>query len=184
MNICTIAFSLVLATSHIWADVTLPAVISDGMVLQRDAAVPIWGWGRPGDAVTVKFADQSAEGVVKADGRWRVDFKPLEASSVNRSMTITVGADTVKLSDVVVGEVWFASGQSNMQMTLNESSRKTLDEKDQQVAWSIKEEISRNLDSLIRQLKVPIATSYDKELTQFEGQWLKADNVKNKDQFA
>jgi len=100
MTIRTIVFSLVLATSQIWADVNLPAVISDGMVLQRGAAVPIWGWGRPGDAVTVKFANQSAEGVVKADGSWRVDFKPLEASSVNRSMTITVGADTEPFGSV------------------------------------------------------------------------------------
>ena len=184
MTIRAIAFLLFFASSHLWADVKLPAVLSDGMVLQREATVPIWGWGKSGDSVIVKFAEQSAEGVVKADGSWRVDLKPLEASSANRSMTVTVGADTVTLNDVVVGEVWLASGQSNMQMTLDESGRKTLDEKDQQVAWSIKEEIGMNLDPMIRQLKVPIATSYDKELTQFESEWAKADTVKNKNQFS
>ena len=184
MTIRAIAFLLFFASSHLWADVKLPAVLSDGMVLQREATVPIWGWGKSGDSVIVKFAEQSAEGVVKADGSWRVDLKPLEASSANRSMTVTVGADTVTLNDVVVGEVWLASGQSNMQMTLDESGRKTLDEKDQQVAWSIKEEIGMNLDPMIRQLKVPIATSYDKELTQFESQWTKADTAKSKNQFS
>ena len=185
MTIRPIAFLLFLASiSQVRADVDLPAAISDGMVLQREATVPVWGWGKSGDAVTVKFANQSVEGTVNADGSWRVDLEPLEASSENRSMMITVGTDTVTLSDVVVGEVWFASGQSNMQMTLDESGRKTLDKKDQQVAWSIKEEIGKNLDPLIRQLKVPIATSYDKELTQFEGSWSKADSVKNKNQFS
>lgn len=132
----------------------------------------------------MKFAGQIVKGSVKEDGSWRVDLTPLEASAVNRSMVIKVGEESVTLNDVVVGEVWLASGQSNMQMNLDECGRKTLDKKDQQVAWTIKEEIGKNLDPLIRQLKVPIATSYDKERTEFEGKWSKADSVKNKNQFS
>ena len=103
MPIRTIAFSLVLATSHVWADVDLPAVISDGMVLQREATVPIWGWGKSGDSVTVQFAKQSAEGVVKADGSWRVDLKPLVAASqtspTTTSPSVTVSPPTVIVMD-------------------------------------------------------------------------------------
>jgi sialate O-acetylesterase len=164
--------------------VDLPAVIADGMVLQRQAPVPIWGWGKAGDAVSVSFAGETVKGSVKTDGRWCVYLKPLEASSVNQPMTITVGADSITLNDVVVGEVWLASGQSNMQVTLDESSRKTMDPEDGPVAWAVKEELTRHFDPLIRQLKVPTATSYDKELSRFDGIWAKADSQENKHQFS
>ncbi|MGC6459376.1 MAG: sialate O-acetylesterase, partial [Akkermansiaceae bacterium] len=184
MSFRAIVSFLLVSLCPLWAELKLPAVISGGMVLQREMKVPIWGWGDPGDPVEVKFACQTIKGSVKDDGSWRVDLAPLEASAVNRSMVINVGKESVTLDDVVVGEVWLASGQSNMQMNLDECGRKTLDKKDQQVAWTIKEEIGKNLDPLIRQLKVPIATSYDKERTEFEGKWSKADSVKNKNQFS
>lgn len=175
---------LLLLGHQAFADLKLPAVISDGMVLQRDAKVPIWGWGEAGKTVTVSFAGQSTKGMVNADGTWRVDLKALDASSENRSLTITVGEEKVTLKEVLVGEVWLASGQSNMQMNLAESTRKTLDKKDQQVAWTIKEEIAKNLDPMIRQLKAPIKTSYDQPLNNFEARWIKADNEKDKHQFS
>ena len=167
-----------------WAGVDLPAVIGDGMVLQRQATVPVWGWGEAGDKVSVSFAGQVVERAVQADGSWRVDLEPLTASSVEREMTITVGAETSTLKGVVVGEVWFASGQSNMQANLGESSRDAMDKVNQPVVWAIREEATRHSDPLIRQLKVPLATSYDKPLKNFEGQWTKAENKDSKNQFS
>lgn len=92
----------------------LGSPFTDGMVLQRGMKVPVWGWGEPGADVAVSFAGQSKVAKVACDGCWRVDLDPLEASSVPRRLT--AGDKTVE--NVLVGEVWFASGQSNMALPL------------------------------------------------------------------
>ena len=92
----------------------LGSPFTDGMVLQRGMKVPVWGWGEPGADVAVSFAGQSKVARVACDGCWRVDLDPLEASSVPRRLT--AGDKTVE--NVLVGEVWFASGQSNMALPL------------------------------------------------------------------
>ena len=92
----------------------LGSPFTDGMVLQRGMKVPVWGWGEPGDNVVVSFAGQSKFAKVASDGRWRVDLDPLEASSIPRRLA--AGGMTVE--NVLVGEVWFASGQSNMELPL------------------------------------------------------------------
>ena len=96
------------------ADVKLGIPFSDNMVLQRGRAVPVWGTAEPGEKVSVSFAGQTREAVAKADGKWRVDLAPLEASKEGRTLKAS-GSSTVELKDVLVGEVWFASGQSNME---------------------------------------------------------------------
>ena len=93
---------------------SLPSVFSDGMVLQRGQKVPVWGKGAPGERVTVTFAGQSAAATAGADGRWRVDLAPLAASKEGREFRVK-GENEVVLRDVLVGEVWFCSGQSNME---------------------------------------------------------------------
>jgi sialate O-acetylesterase len=102
------------------ADVTLPAVIGDGMVLQQKVPVPIWGRAEPGEEVTVRFGGQSARARADAGGRWRVSLSPLRASAQPAALTVQ-GRNTVEVHDVLVGEVWVASGQSNMQFTLAQS---------------------------------------------------------------
>ena len=92
----------------------LGSPFTDGMILQRGMKVPVWGWGEPGDKVEVSFAGQAKETRVAPDGRWRVDLDPLEASSVPRQLK--AGGRVVE--NVLVGEVWFASGQSNMALPL------------------------------------------------------------------
>jgi len=95
----------------------LPAIFSDGMVLQRHMPVNIWGWAPPGAAVTVAFAEQSVQTVADAGGRWRLRLEPLEASLEARRLTVSApGAPDVVVNDVLVGEVWFTAGQSNMVM--------------------------------------------------------------------
>jgi sialate O-acetylesterase len=99
------------------ADVTCPAIFSDHMVLQRDHAVAIWGEAAPGEPVTVEFAGQSKPTSSDAAGKWQVLLDPMPASAEPRTLTIR-GANTLTFADVLVGEVWFCSGQSNMEKPL------------------------------------------------------------------
>jgi len=99
----------------------LPAVIGDGMVLQRETRVPIWGWAAPGETIIVRFAGQEKRATADANGRWRADLDPLPASASPATLTIA-GAETVTVNDVLIGDVWLCSGQSNMQMGLAKSA--------------------------------------------------------------
>ncbi|MGB9624270.1 MAG: sialate O-acetylesterase [Phycisphaerae bacterium] len=98
------------------AAVKLPAVIGDNMVLQRDMKVPIWGTADPGEKVTVTIGDQKAATTAGADGRWMVRLDPLKAGGPFE-MTVA-GNNKITLKDILVGEVWVCSGQSNMAMTV------------------------------------------------------------------
>jgi len=99
-------------SSHSAAAVTLPRVLSSHMVLQREMAVPIWGSADPGETVTVTFRDQKKVATADAKGQWSVK---LDALKVGPAATLTVaGSNTIALTDVLVGEVWVGSGQSNM----------------------------------------------------------------------
>ena len=109
----TVALSLGIAASAL-AEVVLPKVISDKMILQRGVEAPIWGWADAGETVTVSFAGQTKKAMPDTNGKWMVKLDPLNASSENRKMTIA-GKNEIKLEDVLVGEVWLASGQSNME---------------------------------------------------------------------
>jgi sialate O-acetylesterase len=101
----------------------LARVFGDHMVLQAGEPVPVWGWGRPGESVTVRFGAQEKRAVAAAaDGRWQVVLDPLAVSAEPAVLTIA-GAETVTCSDVLVGEVWLCSGQSNMAKPLGEAGR-------------------------------------------------------------
>lgn len=96
-------------------------LFTDGAVLQRDAAVPVWGTARPGEAITVRFAGQDLSTKAEKDGRWMVRLQPMKASAEPARLTI-VGDYTIEIKDVLVGEVWLASGQSNMQWPVKASA--------------------------------------------------------------
>jgi len=98
------------------ADVKLPPVLSSHMVLQRDTAVPVWGTGAAGEKVTVKFRDQEKTTTADKDGKWVVKLDALKAGGPD-TLTV-VGNNTITLEDVLVGEVWVGSGQSNMAGTV------------------------------------------------------------------
>ena len=117
----TVGSVLLAAVSGAAADVGLPSVFSDHMVLQRDLPVPIWGSADPGEAVTVRFADRLASTVADAEGRWRVTLDPLAASADGRTMVVE-GRNRLEIEDVLVGEVWVCGGQSNMEWTVDQSS--------------------------------------------------------------
>jgi sialate O-acetylesterase len=108
---------LLLLTAALRADVRCALVFGDHMVLQRERPVLIWGEAAPGEAVTVEFAGQHKSATAMAAGQWRVELDPLPASAEPRTLTVR-GRNTVTFADVLVGEVWLCSGQSNMEKPL------------------------------------------------------------------
>ncbi len=96
-------------------------VFNDGAVLQASLPVNVWGRAEPGSSVTVTFAGQEKTALCDEEGRWQVQFDPLEPSTEPRTLTAASGGDTQAIERVVVGEVWIASGQSNMVWPLGKS---------------------------------------------------------------
>ncbi len=111
---CLLMARLLLAASPVSADVRLPHVIGSHMVLQCDKPLPIWGWADAGEEVTVTLADHKATAKADADGRWRVTLPAMQVGGPCQ-MTVS-GKNTLQLTDILIGEVWVCSGQSNMEM--------------------------------------------------------------------
>jgi sialate O-acetylesterase len=116
LSCCAVVLSLSLVASSVHevrADVSLPKVFSSHMVLQRDRPLPIWGWADPGEEVTVRLDDASATAKAGAKGDWKVVLPAMKADGTAHAMTVS-GKNKVGLDDILVGEVWIGSGQSNM----------------------------------------------------------------------
>lgn len=151
-----IAVFMLAMAAPLQAELKLANVFTDHMVLQRDLKNPVWGWDTPGTKVTVSLDGQSHSTQVDDSGRWQVKLDPLKAGGPHK-LTIQ-GTSTREIQDVLVGEVWVCSGQSNMQ-------------------WSVSSSNDPDLESLtakfpqIRLLTVPNRASQNSE-TQFEGKWL------------
>ena len=109
-----LAATLFTAIAH--AAVRLPALISDNMVLQAEAKTNVWGWADPQEKVTVKFADKTGSATAGADGKWSVRLEGLKSGTAGE-LTVA-GSNTIALKNVIVGEVWVASGQSNMEFSV------------------------------------------------------------------
>ena len=100
-----------------FCDVKLPAIFSDHAVIQKDVQAPVWGWAEPNEEVTVKIGMQSQSTKAGADGKWKVKLDKLSAGGPH---TLEIkGKNNITIKDVLIGEVWLGSGQSNMAMTVN-----------------------------------------------------------------
>jgi sialate O-acetylesterase len=137
------------------AAVRLPAVIGDNMVLQRGQTVPIWGWADAGETVTVSMLGQTKSAQPNADGKWLVRLDALTAGGPH-TMTVK-GHNTLTLKNILVGEVWLCSGQSNMQMNVASSN-------------NAKEEIAAAEYPQIRLVSVPCKGTQEAQ-QDFKGQW-------------
>jgi sialate O-acetylesterase len=104
-----------------FAQVKLPAVIGENMVLQHDRAVPIWGWAKPGEKITVRLAGQTRTANAGEDGRWKVVFDKLSPGGPLELEVQGSSGNKVLLKNILVGEVWVCSGQSNMEMSVLEA---------------------------------------------------------------
>ena len=114
------AAGALLGVSVAQADVKLPEVISDNMVLQKDITLPIWGWADPGEEVTVTLGEASAKATADAARQWKVTLPAIKTAGGPHAMTVK-GKNEIKVSNILVGEVWAGSGQSNMQWNVAQS---------------------------------------------------------------
>jgi len=118
------AFLFALAVEPAGAAIRLPGLVGDNMVLQRDAPIRLWGWADAGEQVSIRFGDETANAQADSGGRWSIALKSRPAGGPYR-MTLT-GANQLKLENILIGDVWLASGQSNMEWPLtmaNDASR-------------------------------------------------------------
>jgi sialate O-acetylesterase len=135
----------------------LPATIfGDGAVLQRDMPVPIWGTAAPGEKIEVVFRGQKVSAMTDGAGRWRVALEPLPASA-EPSELIVRGDDSVRASNILVGDVWLCSGQSNMEMPVRD-------------AGNAKEEMAAAIFPQIRQFYIP-RTASETPQAEARGAW-------------
>ena len=114
-------------SSSCLADIKLPAIFSDGMVLQQQTSVALWGWASPGEKITIQtsWIDWPQTAVTGSDGKFNVMLRTPKASMNSNSLTIA-GNNSITLKEVLIGEVWVASGQSNMGFSLkSDASAKT-----------------------------------------------------------
>jgi sialate O-acetylesterase len=131
----------ILTTFFIQAETKLPSILGSHMVLQQGEKCPIWGWDEAGTKVTVSFAGQTHATKAGKDGRWQVSLTAMKANAKGAALTVK-GSSTVKLDNVLVGEVWLCSGQSNMEWRVVQSSNG-------------KEEVAAANHPLIRHIKIP-----------------------------
>ncbi|MCX7766238.1 MAG: sialate O-acetylesterase, partial [Candidatus Sumerlaeia bacterium] len=96
------------------AELKVGSMFSDNMVLQRDKQIPVWGVGEPGDEVIVQLAEQRKNVIINTTGQWDITLDPLPAGGPHK-LVIESGKQKVEFQNVMVGEVWLCSGQSNMQ---------------------------------------------------------------------
>ncbi|MDT3402226.1 sialate O-acetylesterase [Mucilaginibacter terrae] len=108
------------------AQVRLPQLISDGMVLQRNKPINLWGWAQTGEKVTLKFAGKTYRTITGTDGKWTIQAKALKAGG---PYTLTINASNhITLNDILIGDVWFCSGQSNMALLVSRVKERFPDE--------------------------------------------------------
>lgn len=106
-----------LSTHGLRAEVRLPSIFGDHMVLQQGHTVPVWGWAEPGEDITVTFQTLRARTTATPEGTWRVDLPALPYGDEPAELTVQ-GKNRVRFTDVLVGDVWVCSGQSNMEWPL------------------------------------------------------------------
>jgi sialate O-acetylesterase len=146
-NIYLLIYFLVVCAS-VKSEVRLPRFVSDGMVLQRDQKVPIWGWADPKEKITVSFNGETYSVQAGEDHKWKVDLKPKPAGG---PFTMEIkGNNKIILKDILLGDVWLCSGQSNMEAVMGRSNIKAFYES----------EIALSENSLIRQFAVNRAMAF------------------------
>jgi sialate O-acetylesterase len=151
-----IFFTTLLTIETARGDVRLPAIFGDHMVLQQKQPIRIWGWAAPQEVVTVTMKDSKGIATADASGRWETKLAPMPASSDPTMITVQ-GTNKLEIKDVLVGEVWLCSGQSNMEWSVAASSNP-------------QDEIAAANFPLIRHVKVPLTASVS-PLEDFQAAW-------------
>jgi sialate O-acetylesterase len=159
-----------LLTASLVAQVRLPKLIGDGMVLQRDTQVNIWGWANAGEEVKVEFLNSTYNTSADSEGKWKIVIENLEAGGPY-SMNISA-SNSITINNILVGDVWICSGQSNMELTMERASP------------IYEEEIANSSNPFIRQFEVPDRYNFNQPQEDVEsGEWKQA-NPENIMQFS
>lgn len=148
---------LVLLATPAFADVSLPRLLSDGAILQRDKPLTIWGWADEGEQITVSFAGKKKSTQAK-DGRWAVSFPAFKAGGPYE--LLVKGNNEIKRSNILMGDLWIAAGQSNMELPLN------------RVKYQYPGLIESTNQPNIREFNVPVAYAFNGPLQDYtQGEW-------------
>jgi sialate O-acetylesterase len=131
---------ILLIFGNMSGQVRLPKLVSDGMVLQRDAIIKIWGWAAKGEKVNVSFLNNSYTAVADENGGWQIELPKLSAGGPYE-MRINAG-NSITIHDILIGDVWVCSGQSNMELPMK------------RVSWNYPGEIENSSNNYIRQFYV------------------------------
>lgn len=151
----TVCFILLIASQVGVCNIKLPRLVSDGMVLQREDSVRVWGWASPGEKVAVRFLGRIDTATTGPDGKWAIMLPPMKAGGPY-SMEID-GINHVVINNILIGDVWVCSGQSNMQLPMA------------RVAWEYPDAMAHSDNPYIRQLLVP--NEYDFGAPKEDIQW-------------
>ncbi|MFT5471234.1 MAG: sialate O-acetylesterase, partial [Verrucomicrobiales bacterium] len=117
-----ISLGLLVPAQQLLAELSLHSLFSDHAVLQADLPAPVWGKADPGAKIVVKFGDQSRLATANAKGEWLVTLDPLKVNAEPEILTVSSGGEKLEVEDVLVGEVWVGSGQSNMAWTVGKTT--------------------------------------------------------------
>jgi len=160
--LCMIALVLGFYPLHSLGQVRLPQIVSDGMVLQRDAPVKMWGWASPGEKVSIRFDTNTYTSVTAVDGRWQITL-PSQKAGGPYEITIN-GKNQIVLKNILFGDVWLCAGQSNMVLPMS------------RVAPLYGDEIKTSKNSMIRQFLVPVRWNYNLPQQDLQGgEWTEAN---------
>ena len=143
--ICCVFFS--------YAEVKLPKLLSDGMILQRNEPIKIWGTSAVGKEITIQFLDQTFKTTSSNKGQWDITLPPMSHGGPYE-MSIK-GENEIVLKDILIGDVWLASGQSNMAFTMSK------------VSDLYAQEIANSSNQFIRQFKVPKTIQFNRPKADF-----------------
>ncbi|WP_165730816.1 sialate O-acetylesterase [Polaribacter sp. 20A6] len=153
------------------ANVSLNSLFSDHMVIQRETIIPIWGWADANEIITVETSwGASAQVITNLEGNWRADIKTPEAGGPH---TITVfSKNKIVINDVLSGDVWLCTGQSNMDFGMSKFLNDARDPKHQPLVTYIRNEVKTANDNWIRHIEVPQTTSLFEKKKNFKGNWV------------
>jgi sialate O-acetylesterase len=164
-SVFAILFVLLWVSGNLYANVKLPRLLSDGMVLQRNHKIPVWGWASSGEAITVLFRDHKYTTITDSDGNWSIQLNKGNAGGPF-SMKIK-GENEIVLNDILVGDVWVCSGQSNMEFWMD------------RVKKEYASEIAASENPMIRQFKVEPVYDFNAPKNDVESKGWKSANPYN-----
>ncbi|WP_372753908.1 sialate O-acetylesterase [Labilibaculum sp.] len=173
INSILIGFVLLILPHFLFAEVSLNSLFADHMVVQQKSNIPVWGWANPLEKVQVNASwGAKSETIAHADGSWSLQLKTPKAGGPFQ--IVISGSNQIVLDDVLSGEVWLCTGQSNMDFAMSKFTSDSREEKYQPLVEFIREEVKTANDSFIRHIEVAQTSSLYEKKNNFKGEWRSA----------